>query len=179
MYEMGDRVRPLSPSIGSPPWAVAYEAHADRLVRLATVLVGRDDAHDLVADAVMRAVRSATWSAAEFPGGYLTRVLVNLAHDRRSQASRRTQRETTSARLRSATAAQGADADVVRALVVQEALASLSAGQLAVVQLHYWEDMTLAQVAAHLGLRQGTVARQLDRAKRRLRVSLAAEGPTS
>jgi RNA polymerase sigma factor (sigma-70 family) len=179
MYEMGDRVHPLSPSITSPSWASTYQVNADRLVRLATVLVGHDDAHDLVADAVMRAVGSAAWSVVESPGAYLTRVLVNLAHDRRSQAARRIQREILSVRRNSVDAAHDPEIEVVRTLVVRAALSSLSAGQLAVVQLHYWEDLTLAEVADHLGLRQGTVRRQLDRAKRRLRESLAAEGPTS
>jgi RNA polymerase sigma factor (sigma-70 family) len=175
---MGDRLQPLSPSLASPPWAAIYEENADRLIRLATLLVGHDNAHDLVADAVMRAVGSARWPEVESQGAYLTRVLVNLAHDRRSQTARRLQRENLSGRQHVAATAQGSETEIVRGLVVQAALASLSAGQLAVVQLHYWEDMTLDQVAEHLGLRAGTVRRHLDRAKRRLRESLAEEETT-
>jgi DNA-directed RNA polymerase specialized sigma24 family protein len=39
--------------------------------------------------------------------------------------------------------------------------------------------MTLAQVAEHLGLREGTVRRQLDRAKHHLRHRLTSEGTPS
>ena len=42
-------------------WAATYDAHAARLTRLAVVLVGLTDAHDLVADAVLQAVASPTW----------------------------------------------------------------------------------------------------------------------
>jgi RNA polymerase sigma-70 factor (ECF subfamily) len=58
---------------------------------------------------------------------------------------------------------------VERVLVVRDALASLSAAQLAVVYLHYWEDLTLDSVAAQLGVGVGTVRSHLDRAKRRLK----------
>ena len=68
----------------------------------------------------------------------------------------------------------GPAADVERRLVVAAALGSLSGSQLAIVYLHYWEDMTLLQVADHLGVRIGTVSTQLDRAKKRLRVALAS-----
>ena len=167
----------VSSSVASPEWAAVYEANAGHLIRLATVLVGPDDAPDLVADAVLRAVTSKSWSRVESPAGYLTRVIVNLAHDRRSQTVRRTQREARSARLSDRTAAS--DADLETLMVVGAALALLSPGQLAVIHLHYWEDMTLAQVAERLGVREGTVRRQLDRAKHHLRDLLNSEGTPS
>ncbi|MEO8268032.1 MAG: sigma-70 family RNA polymerase sigma factor [Ilumatobacteraceae bacterium] len=176
MCERGDRVQSVSSPVASPEWAAVYEANAGHLIRLATVLVGPDDAPDLVADAVLRAVTSKSWSRVESPAGYLTRVTVNLAHDRRSQTARRTQREARSARLSERTAARASDGDVDTLIVVRAALASLSAGQLVVIQLHYWEDMTLAQVAERLGIREGTVRRQLDRAKHHLRDLLNSEG---
>jgi RNA polymerase sigma-70 factor (ECF subfamily) len=169
----------VSSSVASPEWAAVYEANAEHLIRLATVLVGPDDAPDLVADAVLRAVTSASWSRVDSHAGYLTRVTVNLAHDRRSQTARRIQRETRSDRLSNTSVARTSDGHVETVIVVEAALASLSAGQLAVIHLHYWEDMTLVQVAARLGVREGTVRRQLDRAKHHLRDLLNSEGTPS
>lgn len=42
-------------SLDRSDWATVYETHAVRLNRLAVLLVGPSDSHDLVADAVMRA----------------------------------------------------------------------------------------------------------------------------
>lgn len=179
MCEMGDRVQSVSSPVASPEWAAVYEANAGHLIRLATVLVGPDDAADLVADAVLRAVTSTLWSRVDSHAGYLTRVTVNLAHDRKSQNVHRIDREARSTRLSGTTAVQEPDGNVERVIVVRAALGSLSAGQLAVIHLHYWEDMTLAQVAEHLGLREGTVRRQLDRAKHHLRHLLTSEGTPS
>lgn len=148
-------------------WAVVYEEYAQRLTRLAVLTVGPADAHDLVTDAVWRAVSSRGWAQVSSPGAYLTASLVNLAHDRRRQADRRRRREF-SAMSRMRPAADDT-ADVDRSLVVRAALGSLSAAQLAVVFLHYWEDLTLERVAQELGVRVGTARSHLDRAKRRLR----------
>jgi len=148
-------------------WAVVYERYALRLTRLATLLVGRDDAHDLVTDAVWRAVSSRGWGQARSQGAYLTTAVVNLAHDRRRQAQRRWRREILVA-SRPTSAPEGND-DLGRSLEVRAALALLSSAQLAVVFLHYWEDLTLERVADELGVGVGTARSHLDRAKRRLR----------
>lgn len=59
--------------------------------------------------------------------------------------------------------------DTDRSIIVRDGLDSLSPSQLSVVFLHYWDDLTLEQVASELGLSVGTVRSHLDRAKRRLR----------
>ncbi len=112
-------------------WAAVYEQHAVRLTRLAVLLVGHSDAHDVVTDAVWRAVTSRGWRQASSHGGYLTASLVNLAHDRRRQTDRRRRREL---KAMSRSGSPGRDAgDVDRSVVVREALGSLSPAQLAVV----------------------------------------------
>jgi RNA polymerase sigma factor (sigma-70 family) len=155
-------------SLDRSDWATVYEAHAVRLTRLAVVLVGPSDCHDLVADAVMRAVGAPGWSEVEFKGAYLARTVVHLAEDRRRQTGRRQQRELRVGAMRR-NAADNSLVDVERALVVRAALSTLSTSQLAVVFLHYWEDLTLEQTATQLGLGVGTARTHLARAKRRLR----------
>lgn len=144
-----------------------YEQSAQRLTLLAVLMVGHADAHDLVTDAVWRAVSSRGWRSAHSPGAYLTTSLVNLAHDRRRQTDRRRRRE---ASVANSGRTVGRDSsDVERSVVVRQALAALSPTQLAVVFLHYWEDLTLERVATGLGVGVGTARSHLDRAKRRLR----------
>jgi RNA polymerase sigma-70 factor (ECF subfamily) len=55
----------------------------------------------------------------------------------------------------------------------------LSVDQRAVVVLHYLLDMTLEQVAAVLGIRQGTVHSRLNRAMKSLRAALEADARTA
>ncbi len=163
---------PDSDKSDAPPgWSAAYEAHAARMHRMAILLVGHDDADDLVTDAVQRAVSSRRWPTIEQPGAYLTRTLIHLATDRRRATSRRIGRER---RTTGSDRVESRVADIERKLVVAAALGSLSASQLAVVYLRYWEDMTLQQVASHLNIRVGSASTHLDRAKRRLRIELAS-----
>ena len=51
----------------------------------------------------------------------------------------------------------------------RRALDRLSPQQRAIAYLVYWEDMTIPDVAAWLDVTEGTVRRQLARAKNRLR----------
>jgi RNA polymerase sigma factor (sigma-70 family) len=115
----------------------------------------------------MRAVGAPGWGDVEFKGAYLARTMVHLDEDRRRQADRRQRRE-----LRVGVMPRNASddslVDVERAMVVRAALSTLSASQMAVVLLHYWEDLTLEQAAAQLGFGVGTARTHLARAKRRL-----------
>lgn len=142
-----------------------YRAHADELIRYATVLVGPDDAPDVVTDAVLAAFRSPGWRTVEHPRAYLFRAVLNTATSRHRSTARRRHREALVALRRPSPAVTptGAEIDVHRAL------ASLSAQQRAVVYLTYWEDQTPAQVATTLAVGEGTVRKQLARARAQLR----------
>lgn len=161
-------------SIDRSDWAATYELHAVRLTRLAVVLVGSSDCHDLVVDTVMRAVKAPRWSDVEFKGAYLTRTMVHLAQDRRREVDRRRRRELRVGVMRP-NAADNSFGDLERAMVVRAAMLTLSSSQLAVVFLHYWEDLTIEQAASQLGLGVGTARTHLARAKRRLRSVLPLE----
>ena len=147
-------------------WADVYQRHAAELSRLAAFLVGRSDAHDLVADAVARAVTSPLWSSVRDPGAYLARSVINEANSFRRGNERRTARELRAARLdrgRSIEPEPEPDPDF------RAALDQLSPQQRAIVFLMYWADFRVADVAEWLGVTEGTVRQQLDRAKQRLR----------
>ena len=143
-------------------WESTYREHAPRLMRMAAVLVGPADAGDLVADAVLRAVRSRRWTTIEGRGSFLTTVLVNEARRRALSDRRRVARE-----QRTAPRLEYRDRDPwVELLPI---VASLSMRQRGVVYLAYWEDLSIPQIASAMGISEGTVRRHLDRAKRQLR----------
>lgn len=152
-------------------WEAVYVAHSVRLVRLATVLVGPDDAPDLVSEAVNRAVHFPGWESVRDQGAYLVTSLVNQTRQFHRERSRRSAREQRAARL----VPQGwrhepppADMDV------RWALDTLSPQQRAVVFLVYWEDLGIAQIAHVLDVSEGTVRKQLARAKTKLKRALDA-----
>lgn len=59
---------------------------------------------------------------------------------------------------------------------VVAAVAALPVRQRAVVVLTYWQDLTVGQVAEHLGVSDGAVRKHLARARASLRSSLTEDG---
>lgn len=142
-----------------------YRAHADELTRYATVLVGPDDAPDVVTDAVLAAFGSRGWQRVENPRAYLFRSVLNTANSRHRSTNRRRRREqlATVRQPRPGRPPQGEAIDVHRALD------ELSPQQRAIVFLAYWEDQTAEQIADTLDVSPGTIRKQLARARARLR----------
>jgi RNA polymerase sigma factor (sigma-70 family) len=95
--------------------------------------------------------------------------MVNVFIDRARRQSRWNQK----VQLLEGTEAVADPADrVVTHDVVRVALAELSARQRACVVLRYYQDLPVTQVAAALGVREGTVKRYLSEAMARLAVAL-------
>ena len=142
-----------------------YRAHADELTRYATVLVGPDDAPDVVTDAVLAAFAARGWQRVDNKRAYLFRAVLNTANSRHRSDGRRRRREhhATLRRRRPSAPPQGEAIDVHRALD------ELSPQQRAVVFLAYWDDLTAEQIAETLDVSPGTVRKQLARARARLR----------
>ena len=141
-----------------------YNKHAAELMRYATVLVGPDDAADVVADAVLATFAARSWRDVANRRAYLYRAVLNASSSHHRSSLRRRRRETTVASLAPTTA----DAPVP-AIDAHRALEQLSEQQRAVVYLTYWEDQSPAQVADLLGVADGTVRKQLARARDHLR----------
>src|SRR5262249_43580003 len=108
------------------------------------------------------------WPNVDDPGAYLTRALVNAAGDARRRDHARRRRELAVAGWPQPLPAATSGTDVLR---------RLSPTQAAVVYLLYWEDATIPDAARRLGVSEGTVRKQLDRAKRRLRKVMADDEP--
>jgi RNA polymerase sigma factor (sigma-70 family) len=139
------------------------QAFGDELLRFATVLVGPNDAPDLVAEAVLRS--SVTLSADASERAYLFRAVRNGALDLRRNRWRRWQRD-----LAAMGPVSSAEPDVHAD--VRRAVSELSVQQRSVIFFVYWQDLTERQTAAVLGVTIGTVRRHLTRARAHLRKAL-------
>ncbi len=145
--------------------ADVYSKHAAALTRFATVLVGRDDAADVVSSAVLRALRSPAWPSVTNHRSYLHQAVANEARNLYRSDTRRRQREATTVTSQVVFPPEAHPE-------VGKAVQQLSVRQRAVVYLTYWEDMTDQTIADYLGISAGSVRRHLARARRHLRRTL-------
>jgi RNA polymerase sigma-70 factor, ECF subfamily len=142
-------------------------AGLDRGYRLAGLLLGSGpDAEDVVQDACVRAWQSAG-SLRERSAfkAWFDRILVNICRDR--------------IRRRGRIGFIGIEdqdmpgSDPFQAVLAHDALlrliGCLDADERAVVVLHYWSDLPLAEIASRLGWRLGTVKSRLHRALEKMR----------
>ena len=141
----------------------AFEKWAEDLARYATVLVGADDAADVVSQAFVDVIASGRWDRVSNPRGYLFRVTLNAARALRRSQHRRVAREW---RTRPDTVAH---LELLGDPAIIAAVDSLSVRQRSVVYLFYWEDMAPAAIGGLLGVSDGTVRRHLARARSKLR----------
>jgi RNA polymerase sigma-70 factor (ECF subfamily) len=146
-----------------------YEAHAGELVRFATGLVGVDDAPDVVADAFLRVTRSPVWSDARDRRVLWLRAVVYESRSMVRSSVRRRERERRVAVPAMAESGdrQGNDR------VIADALDQLPVQQRTVVVLTYWMDLTPAAIAELLEVSEGSVRKQLARARARMKEALS------
>lgn len=140
----------------------AYVRHAGELTRFATGLVGRSDAQDVVADAMVRLMTSRVWAEASDRRALMYRAVLFEARMFHRARRRRLFREARAA-VREAYDMPDVDPRVAAAV------AGLSPQQRAVVFLTYWDDLDVRMVASLLGVSEGTVRKQLGRTRERLR----------
>lgn len=142
--------------------ARVYEQHARELTRFATGLVGTSDAADVVADAMLRLLPSRVWADAVDHKALMYRAVLNEAKMFHRSRSRRRARE-----------ARAVSADSYEMPTIEPevwaAVSGLTHQQRAVVFLTYWNDLDVTAVARMLGVGEGTVRKQLGRARNRLR----------
>ncbi len=148
----------------------AYSEYASDLVRYAHVLVGGSAAADVVADTFADLLRNpnGAWSSARDPKAFLFGAVANRARMHHRATSRRRRREQLVARRRSTEAVVDD-----RLCVLPDGFADLSVQQRAVTYLTYWQDLSVSQVAETLGVADGTVRRQLARARDRMRGAMS------
>lgn len=140
-----------------------------RLVGSLRLYLGdRGLAEELAQDALVRLVeRAATVSAMERPDAWAYRVAFNLARSRlrRLGAERRAHARTGPAPT------EAAEVDVAARVALHRALALLPSRQRQAVVLRYFADLPVAEVAAAMGCRPGTVKAHLHQAVAALRLA--------
>ncbi len=140
----------------------------DDLLGYATVLVGPDNAEDIVDDTVVK-VLTMTDTAGDqraFEKPYLFRMVLNQARMTHRSRSRRERREWSVSEL-------PAHVELLADPTVRQAVGRLSVMQRAVLYLTYWEDLGPATVAARLDISEGSVKKHLARARGHLRKVLS------
>ena len=149
--------------------AETYRQLAPELMRFATALVGRSDAHDVFSGAVVKALATPAWPTVANRRAYLYRAVFNEAQRWLRRSGERPRREARAA-------AAGPDRWELPAFHddVRRAVAGLSVRQRAVVVLTYWADLDPRTVADRLGISEGSVRRHLARARANLREALDA-----
>jgi RNA polymerase sigma factor (sigma-70 family) len=147
-----------------------YDAQFGRLAGWTTKLVGDPDlAHDFATEAFVKLLRN--WSTVREPRAWLYVTVANLVRDH----WRKRGREATAYERHQAGAPEHADlatGDLATTLSVREAVLALPDRLRMPVLLHYFADLSVAQVANHLGKSEGTIKRDLYDARARLTARL-------
>ena len=150
-------------------------ARGRALFGYAYVLTGdRDDAEDLLQDALVRAFRSGRHaSSLDAAHVYVKRAIATGFIDRSRRAAARPRTVSVSADLHEWAAAAGLEPDhayrVDAAIDLQSALAHLAPRERACTVMRYLDDMPVDQIADILGLAPGSVKRYLSDARAHLR----------
>jgi RNA polymerase sigma factor (sigma-70 family) len=145
-----------------------YEDYAPELVRFASGLVGWNDAADVVAESFLALLDTEIWRTTNNHRVLLyRRVYLDAQSWMRSNGGRRLREHKAALPDRNAPDFSALDSDVAAAI------RSLSAQQRAVVFLAYWDDLTVPEIAALLDVSEGTIRKQLARARARLRKELS------
>lgn len=166
--------------------APLVERHERRLYRIALgYLREREDALDVVQEAFVKVYQAASrWDGSADAGPWLSRVTVNLSIDRWRRNKRRGQTFSPLAEGDHFAALEDRGPAPDRGLVhrdaggsVERALRSLPERQRAVVVLRHYQELSLEEIAATLGMSLGTVKSSLHRALHRMRETLAGSAP--
>jgi len=143
-----------------------YAAHYGLLAGWAARLLGdRDLAHDLATEAFVRLIRD--WDLVDEPKAWLYATTANLVRDHwRRRGREATAYDRFSGGRPPQEAAPGPDP--AERLTVRDAVLALPDRLRAGVLLYYFADLSVAQVATHLGRSEGAVKRDLFDARARM-----------
>ncbi len=140
-----------------------YLAHYGMLAGWSTRLVGDPDlGHDVATETFLRLLRH--WDEVNEPRPWLYATAANIIRDH----WRKRGREHVAYQKVGLTEDVAPAGDVATSLTVREAVLALPDRLRVAVMLHYFADLTVAQVAAQLGKSEGTIKRDLWDARGRL-----------
>lgn len=150
------------------------ERHIERAFAIAYRLLGnREDAEDVVQDAFVGALEAiGTFEAGRELAPWLNRIVVNRALNVRKSLARRATEPLADALAVGGGSPLRVAEQAELAELVRVAMAELPERQRDIVRLFELEGFTSAEIAAMLGIADGTVRWHLHEARQRLRQSL-------
>jgi RNA polymerase sigma-70 factor (ECF subfamily) len=151
-----------------------YDAHVDRVYRIAFRFTGDDDvAREVTQDTFIRAFdRIGTFRRQSSLGTWVHSITVSVALNRMRTLRRTRGREAgLDEGLDVATSNRSAEPDLKERLA--QAIDALAPGYRSVFLLHDVEGLTHAEIGITLGIEEGTSKAQLSRARLKLRAALA------
>ena len=150
-------------------FAAAVTAHRHAMYRAARALLDSDaDAEDAVSEATVRAWQAFGRLREERAlKGWLIKITVNCAYEHRRKGARVTYTDDLEP--------LAGGAEDRHDLGLWDAVCRLPEDHRIATVLFYYEDMTTAEIAKTLGVREGTVRSRLSRARSRLRTLLEEE----
>lgn len=156
-----------------PRWE--WEVARARCLREARrILRDSDDAEEAVQEALIRAWRSQ--ASCRTPGAPLAWLVQITRNEALRLAARRQRRQASEVPEEEPDRIVSSDSGLEQALqtvATQQVLSVLHPDERALIRLRYVEDLTQGQVAARLGVPEGTVKVRLHRARARLRGAAA------
>lgn len=152
----------------------AYQAHHARAVRLAYLLCGDlGTAEDVVQTVWLKVHRRMGRGPIDDIGAYIRRAVVNEVNSgfrklgvRRRDAARRSGDDR---------GVRGHEEQIADSAQMVQALAQLSERSRAAVVLRYYDDLSVADTAAALGISEGTVKSSVSRGLAQLRTHLEGQ----
>jgi len=148
-----------------------FDAHHDRLYRLARRLCGRqDEARDLVQETFLRAARSPAsvpWGAAS-EEAWLVRILINICRDAWRKKAVRARVDTALAADSMTSRSSNQEAALIARSTVWQALATLGPRRRAIIVLYELEGAAIPAIARLLGVAPVTVRWHLSLGRRQL-----------
>ena len=168
---LGARLQPWSRSSDPALWR--WDVARQRCLREARRILGnREDAEEAVQEALIRAWRKR--AACRTPAAPLPWLLQITRNESMRLAARRSRRQASEIPEAEPEAVPGAASEtpIERTLTnvaTEQALSTLAEDERRLLRLRYEEDLTQGQVAAALGVPEGTVKVRLHRVRARLR----------
>lgn len=147
-----------------------YEKYSADLIRYATVLVGPDEAPDVVSTVVLRVLRRRSLGDFDDPKAYLFRSVMNEC---RSWGRRRKSRRVALGRFFERQESDSLESAVADRVSAAEAVWRLPQRLRSAAYLVYWLDLPIAEAARVLGVSPGTVKRYVHEARERIREELS------
>ena len=147
-----------------------YEKHAADLIRYATVLVGPDQAPDIVSTVVLRVLKRRSLGDLDDPKAYLFRSVMNEC---RSWGRRRKTSRIALGRFFEREASEPLDSTVADRVSAAEAVWRLPPRHRSAAYLVYWLDLPISEAAQILGVSTGTVKRYVHEVRERIREELS------